>query len=207
MFIQLHLDGITIRISHCKISQRQDIPWLFPVILLLFSTIVLHTRSYRTWIVQNLIALSSNEAFKRDTSSLRSASFPCGIMRLTLPAKTRKLPKAGMFRHKRFLLASQCHVSGKTSLRVYVLIIHFSSICARISRKRKNSKFRRYSSIDRLDSFGNSQDIDSLYYYLEEYFLVCFEKSLCCKVKHKDIKEKKILNKFMHVFFLSILLS
>jgi len=31
MFIQLHVDGITIRISHCEISQRQDIPWLFPV--------------------------------------------------------------------------------------------------------------------------------------------------------------------------------
>jgi len=159
----------------------------------LFSTIVLHTRSYRTWIVQNLIALSSNGAFKRDTSSLRSTSFPCGIMRLTLPAKMRKLPKAGMFRHKRFLLASQCHVSGKTSLRVYALITYIcDAICARIPRKQKNLKFRRYSSIDRLDSFGNSQDIDSLYYYLEEYFLVCFEKSLCCTVKHKDIEEKTI---------------
>lgn len=39
-------------------------------------------------------------------------------------------------------------------------------------------------------------DIDSLYYYLEKYFLVYSKKTLCYKVKHsKDIeaKEKKNL--------------
>ena len=50
--------------------------------------------------------------------------FSYGIMRLTSPAKTRELPKAGMFRHKRFLLASRCYnVIGKNSFRICALII------------------------------------------------------------------------------------
>jgi len=129
-------------------------------------------------------------------------------MRLTLPAKTRKLPKAGMFRHKKG--SSWHHNVTMSAERVpfafhFVFSYIFDNPCKETMKKLDSSKFRRYSSIDKLDSFGNVAPEASIpLYYLEKCFLVCLEKALYCKVKHsKDIEEKKYKNKSVYVHLVS----
>jgi len=115
---------ITIRISHCEIGSGKIFPSLFPTNSTIFDYCVTHgIVSYLNRTKFNCF-IWQRSVQARHCLLYDPLRFSYGIMRLTSPAKTRELPKAGMFRHKRFLLASRCYnVIGKNSFRICALII------------------------------------------------------------------------------------